>query len=37
MNRKIYQEAESEIEEAIQHLEKSPFPDPEEALKGVYA
>ncbi|MBM4339348.1 MAG: thiamine pyrophosphate-dependent dehydrogenase E1 component subunit alpha [Deltaproteobacteria bacterium] len=37
MDKKIYQEAESEMEEAIQHLEKSPYPDPDEALKGVYA
>jgi TPP-dependent pyruvate/acetoin dehydrogenase alpha subunit len=36
MNKKLYQEAEAEIEEAVQHLEKSPFPDPEEALQGVY-
>ena len=37
MDQKIYKEAESEIEEAIHFMEESPFPDPEEALKGVYA
>jgi len=36
-DRKIYQEAEREIEEAIRYAEESPFPDPGDASKGVYA
>jgi TPP-dependent pyruvate/acetoin dehydrogenase alpha subunit len=34
---RIRSACEAEIEEAIQFMEKSPFPDPEEVLQGVYA
>jgi len=37
MDHKIRNEVVMEIEEAIQYMEESPFPDPEDALKGVYA
>ena len=33
----IYSDAEKEIEEAVRFLEESPYPNPEEALRGVYA
>lgn len=37
MDQKIRSDAEVEIKEAIRWMEESPFPGPEEALKGVYA
>ena len=37
MDQKIRSDALAEIEEAIRWMEESPFPDPEEALNGVYA
>ena len=37
MDQKIRSDAQAEIEEAIRFMEESPFPNPEEALKGVYA
>ena len=37
MDHKIRNKVVMEIEEAIHFMEESPFPDPEEALKGVYA
>jgi TPP-dependent pyruvate/acetoin dehydrogenase alpha subunit len=37
MDQKIRSDAQAEIEEAIRWMEESPFPDPEEALEGVFA
>jgi TPP-dependent pyruvate/acetoin dehydrogenase alpha subunit len=37
MDQKVYSDAQKEIEEAIRFMEESPFPDPEDALTGVYA
>lgn len=34
---KIYEEARKEVIEAIEYAEKSPYPDAQEALKGVFA
>jgi TPP-dependent pyruvate/acetoin dehydrogenase alpha subunit len=36
-DRRIYAEAETMIDEAIRFVEESPFPDPAEAFKGVFA
>jgi acetoin:2,6-dichlorophenolindophenol oxidoreductase subunit alpha len=37
MDQKVRVEAQAEIEEAVRWMEESPYPDPEEAAKGVYA
>jgi TPP-dependent pyruvate/acetoin dehydrogenase alpha subunit len=37
MDQKVYSDAQNEIEEAIRFMEESIFPDPEDALTGVYA
>jgi len=37
MDQKIRVDAQAEIEEAVRWMEQSPYPDPEDALKGVYA
>jgi TPP-dependent pyruvate/acetoin dehydrogenase alpha subunit len=37
IDRSIYEKAQEEIDEAIRFMEESPLPEPEEALKGVYA
>lgn len=36
-DRMIYSDAEKEIEEAVRFLEESPYPNPEDALREVYA
>jgi TPP-dependent pyruvate/acetoin dehydrogenase alpha subunit len=37
LDREIRSQADAEIEEAVRFVEGSPFPDPEEALHGVFA
>jgi pyruvate dehydrogenase E1 component alpha subunit len=37
MDQKIRIDAQAEIEEAVRWMEESPYPDPEDALTGVYA
>ena len=37
MDQKIRVDAQAEIEEAVHWMEESPYPDPEDALTGVYA
>lgn len=37
MDQKIRVDAQAEIEEAVRWMEESPYPDPEDALTGVYA
>ena len=37
MDQEIRVDAQAEIEEAVRWMEESPYPDPEDALTGVYA